>query len=153
MDKYDVLTIVLSFIAIAFSWYANNQAVRANTIAENANRTNIKMFKRQGVIDLHMAWSDIYDIDEDNLITPHIVKAINALSLTASLWNHDVIEKPILYQSYWMPYKKLFDQIDSIDKLVPGKQEKCKDLLSRDIKKAYSGMNNTDLSKVLTTNL
>ena len=68
MDDGIIIPIIISIIALGFSWYANNQAVRANTIAENANRTNKKMFKRQGVIDLHMAWSDIHDIDENNLI-------------------------------------------------------------------------------------
>lgn len=41
------------------------------------------MFRRQGVIDLHMAWQDIPEIYDKNLIGPDIVEAFNALSLTA----------------------------------------------------------------------
>ena len=53
-----------------------------------------------------MSWNNVNDIDVKNLIGPDIVKAVNALSLTASLWNHDVIEKTILYQTYWGSYKE-----------------------------------------------
>lgn len=76
-----------------------------------------------------MAWQGINDIDENNLIGPDVVKAVNALSLTASLWNHDVIEKSILYQTYWISYKDLYDTLNGINKLVPGHKKTCRRLM------------------------
>jgi hypothetical protein len=141
-----LFSLFVSVGAIGMAW-------KSNYLAGKANNLNVQMFKRQGVIDLHMAWQGINDIDAKNLITPDIVKAVNALSLTASLWNHDVIEKSILYQSYWRPYKQLFEKLNSIDELVPGKKETCKSLMTNEIVKAYEEMKNTDLDTVISTKI
>jgi hypothetical protein len=100
-----------------------------------------------------MAWTDIRRIDPENLITPDIVRAVNALSLTASLWNHDVIEKPILYQSYWNNYRELYDTLYSINKIPLGQTKTCKSLLTQEITTAYIGMKKADFDTVLETNL
>ncbi len=146
----DVAALIISILAVLFTGLSYAESKAANTNAKNANRTNKKMFKRQGIIDLHMAWNDIKEINPDKLITSDIVRAVNALSLTASLWNHDVIEKAVLYQSYWKNYQKLYETLVSLDKKVPGKSETCKELISSDIKKAYESMRNVDLDKVTT---
>jgi hypothetical protein len=122
-------------------------------LAGRANSLNKNIFKRQGVIDLHMAWQNVNDIDPNNLIGPDVVKAVNALSLTASLWNHDVIEKKILYQSYWGPFKDLYDKLINLDVLVPGHKKTCRSLITTEIKKAFKGMDETDLETVTQTNL
>ena len=93
MTNYEILSSTIAGIAIIISLIAVFVAGKANNINKN-------VFKRQGVIDLHMSWNNVNDIDVKNLIGPDIVKAVNALSLTASLWNHDVIEKTILYQTF-----------------------------------------------------
>lgn len=146
MTKYETLSVVLAGLSLLVSFVAV-------FLAGLANSTNKRMFKRQGVIDLHMAWQGVSEIDPKNLITPDIVKAVNALSLTASLWNHDVIEKPILYQTYWNSYRELYDTLYSINDLVPGQRRTCKSLLTNEITKAYIGMKNTDLETVVSTNL
>ncbi|QCW99898.1 hypothetical protein FGM00_07215 [Aggregatimonas sangjinii] len=151
MTNLETWTLIFSIGAVIASVYAIGESKKSNAIAERATSTNKKIAKRQGVIALHMAWADIHDIDPNNLITSHVVKAINALSLTASLWNHDVIEKSILYQSYWQAYKELYDQLICIDTKLPGKGKSCKDCISEDIKKAYRLMDEALLSQVLTT--
>ncbi|MBI5214682.1 MAG: hypothetical protein HY960_02910 [Ignavibacteriae bacterium] len=117
-------------------------------MAGKSYNTNKKMFKRQGVIDLFMAWSGVNEIQISNLITPDVVKAVNALALTATLWNHDIIEKEILYQTYWIPYKDIYDTLQSSSKLVPGINRKCRDLLTSEIIRAYQDMQNMDINKV-----
>ena len=146
MTKYETLSVILAAIAAAISLIAVFVAGRANSLNKN-------MFKRQGVIDLHMAWQGINHIDKDNLIAPDIVRAVNALALTASLWNHDVIDKNILYQTYWTPYKELYEEIYSIDVLVPGHKRTCKNLVTTEIQKAYEGMRTVDLKQVTQTKL
>ena len=100
-----------------------------------------------------MAWQGIKEIDNKNLIGPDVVKAVNALSLTASLWNHDVIEKSILYQTYWTSYKDLYDTLININELVPGHKKTCRSLMTNEITKAYEGMKNADLKTVTQTSL
>ena len=142
----EIASIIIAGLSMIISLVAAYFAGRANSINKN-------IFKRQGVIDLHMAWQGINDIDPDNLIGPDVVKAVNALSLTASLWNHDVIEKSILYQTYWGSSKDLYDKLYNLDVLVPGLKKTCKSLLTAEIKKAYKGMDEVDLKTVTQTNI
>jgi hypothetical protein len=142
----EIASIIIAGLSMIISLIAAFFAGRANSI-------NKKIFKRQGVIDLHMAWQGINDIDPNNLIGPDVVKAVNALSLTASLWNHDVIEKSILYQTYWGSYKDLYDKLYNLDVLVPGLKKTCKSLMTAEIKKAYKGMDEVDLKTVTQTNI
>lgn len=142
----EIASIIIAGLSMIISLVAAYFAGRANSINKN-------IFKRQGVIDLHMAWQGINDIDPDNLIGPDVVKAVNALSLTASLWNHDVIEKSILYQTYWGSYKDLYDKLYNLDVLVPGLKKTCKSLMTAEIKKAYKGMDEVDLKTVTQTNI
>ncbi len=146
MTDFETYSIVIAGFSLLIS-------IGAFFIAGRANSLNKNMFKRQGVIDLHMAWANINEIDKNNLIGPDIIRAVNAISLTASLWNHDVIEKSILYQTYWNSYKDLYDTLVSINELVPGHKRTCRSLITNEITKAYEGMKNTDLSTVTQTKL
>jgi hypothetical protein len=146
MTDFETYSIIIAGFSLLIS-------VGAFFVAGRANSVNKNMFKRQGVIDLHMAWTDIKEIDKNNLIGPDIIRAVNAMSLTASLWNHDVIEKSILYQTYWNSYKDLYDTLLSINELVPGHKRTCRSLITNEITKAYEGMKNVDLSTVTQTNL
>lgn len=146
MTKFETLSVVLAAIAVIISFAAVFVAGRSNSLNKN-------MFRRQGVIDLHMAWQGINHIDKDNLIGSDITRAVNALALTSSLWNHDIIDKIILYQTYWTPYKELYEEIYSIDLLVPGHKRTCKSLITSEIQRAYEGMKNADLNKVIQTKI
>lgn len=146
MTIFELLTITIAAASLVMS-------LGAVYLSGKANSTNKNMFRRQGVIDLHMAWQDIREIDKDNMIGPDIVRAVNALSLTASLWNHDVIEKSILYQTYWTSYKDLYDSLININELVPGHKKTCRSLMTNEISKAYEGMKNADLNTVTQTNI
>ena len=146
MTNYEILSSTIAGIAIIISLIAVFVAGKANNINKN-------VFKRQGVIDLHMSWNNVNDIDVKNLIGPDIVKAVNALSLTASLWNHDVIEKTILYQTYWGSYKEIYEKLNMITELVPGLNKTGRSLLTAEITKAYKGMEDVDLKSVIQTKI
>lgn len=146
MKIYEVLTILIAtaslFTSIATVW-----------IAILANSTSKKIAKRQGVIDLHFAWSEISDIDFSKPVVPDIVKAVNALDLTASLWNHDIMLKPLIYQSYWISFRDLYDKIYGHDEIVAGLKHVPKSLITNEISLAYEGMKSAKLREVLTTKL
>lgn len=116
---------------------------------------NTEIFQRQGVIDLHMAWQGVNELklEEGSIITPDVVKAVNALDLTASLWNHDIIDKAILYQSYWATYRDLYDTLYNSTTLVPGINRRARDLVTTEMTRAYEQMKNTDLETVRQTKL
>jgi len=146
MTNFEIGSIVIAGLSMLIS-------VIAIFMAGKASNLNKGMFKRQGVIELHMAWQNVNDIDPKNLIGPDVIRAVNAMSLTASLWNHDVIEKSILYQTYWNSFRDLYDKLITLDILVPGHKKTCRSLITNEIKKAYKGMDETDLNTVTQTNL
>jgi hypothetical protein len=121
---------------------------RSASASEKSVSTNIQIFKRQGVIALYGEWHDINAIDSSRPITPDVVKAVNALELTASLWNHDAIEKEILYQSFWEDYKEIYDKLKNSDTQVPGLNKTLRQLLTRPVVKAYQEMEAFDLATV-----
>lgn len=109
------------------------------------------MFQRQGVIDLYVVWQDVRDIDHTNAIVPDIVRAAKALSLTASLWNHAIIEREILMQSYWDDFSKIYDKLDQWNDLIEGINTVGKQLLTCDIQTAHSEMKQCFLARTTQT--
>lgn len=123
-------------------------------ISEKEIELSKQIFKRQGVIELHNAWKDVNEINPKSIIGPDVKKAANALSLTSSLWNHDIIAKEILFDHYWDTFKELYDTLKaSNDDLVPGYKKTCKQFLSDEMFKAYKDMENMAKSKVSQTKL
>ena len=146
MTTFEALSLTFTILAFAVSVVAIFMAGRASVMNKN-------MFKRQGIIDLHMAWQNVNDVNPLGLVGPDVVKAVNALALTASLWNHDVIEKAILYQTYWVPYRDIYDKLINLDTLVPGHNRSCRSLITSEIKKAYRGMEEADLATITQTRI
>ncbi|GAX60390.1 lysyl-tRNA synthetase, partial [Candidatus Scalindua japonica] len=142
----EIIIASCSIISLAISLVAVYLAGRASNI-------NKRIFKRQGIIDLHMAWRGVNEIDTDNLIGPDVNNAANALDLTASLWNHDVIEKIVLYQSYWPSFKLLYETLNVCNKQVPGYAKSCKAFLSSEMTRAYEDMKKFDILSVKTTSV
>ncbi|GAN31634.1 MAG: hypothetical protein DYG83_11670 [Candidatus Brocadia sp. AMX2] len=141
---------LLSIIGIIISVWAIRKAENSNTIT---NELQKNMFKKDKVIDLAMAWNGINAIDPENLITPDVVKAVNALELTASLWNHDVVAKEILHQSYWQSFRDLYDVLYHCNKIPPGLKKTCRDYITKEISKAYEEIKRYDLNQVAQTTM
>ena len=76
---------------------------------------NEQIFKRQHVIDLHLAWHGVRQLDpsrfDDSNYVTEIVAAGNLLGLTATLWNHVVVETVIIYRSYWTSFDTLYQSL------------------------------------------
>lgn len=130
---------------------ASEDAVAA---AKNATETARAIARRQNIIDLHHAWEPVQIVDPSRpLIGPHVRTAVNALGLTATLWNHDVVEKEVLFQNYWEPFRDLYDALNSITTLVPGYSKSARDMLSSEVRRAYREMGERELSRVKQTSL
>jgi hypothetical protein len=132
-------TLVVAAVALAASIYAIVVSKRTA--------------RRTGVIELHRAWADVNELEPSNLIGPDVRTAVNALDLTASLWNHDVIDKNILFQSYWQSFKDTFEILSNTDRVVPGYRRTARECLTPSIRKAYQDMQKWELKLVRQTRL
>ena len=132
--------IVAAYLAAGASIVSLFLSGMALFLSGKASNMNQNMFKRQGIIDLHMAWRGTNDLNVNDIVTPDVVRGTNALDLTASLWNHDVVEKVVLYQSYWQPYKTLFEALKFSQNIAPGINKKLCDLITPEMEKAYEDM-------------
>lgn len=154
MSTSDTIALAAAFFAAVSTGGALWSLIlskRALIEAGLSRAMNKDMFKRQGVIDLHMAWQGVNEIDPATLVGPDVCLAANALSLTATLWNHDVVERIILFQSYWKSYKALYDSL-SCDVLVPGyTTKKCRDFLTPEMLRAYEEMKDFAMERVEQT--
>ncbi|MCS4100686.1 hypothetical protein [Salinibacter ruber] len=148
--------VVISAISAGAAVLSTLISLAAVFVSGKSLSRNTEMFQRQGVIDLHMAWQGVNELDlenEEDVVTPDVVKAVNALDLTASLWNHDVIDRSILYQSYWSTYQDLYDSLYSSETLIPGLDRRARDLITSEMTRAYEEMKDTDIDRVRQTNL
>lgn len=109
--------------------------------------------RRQGVIELHNSWKGVNAVNCANVIGPDATNAANALSLTSALWNHDVIDKNILFQSYWNAFRDLYDSLYSCNSLVPGTSKICRDLITSEITRTYLEMKALEISNVTQTQI
>ena len=149
MDVSDVIASISAVISVGSVTVAFI-AVRAS---DRFSKLIVQIAKRQGIIDLHVAWSDIHQINCKSSKPVHIAKAVNALGLTATLWNHDVIEKSILYQNYWESFKDIYDELYKSKGVIPSLNKTGHDLLTKEIKRAYGGMENADIESVITSEI
>jgi hypothetical protein len=148
------LTGVISYFSLRESQNAKEIAQKSISLSERANEVSINIARKQGVIELFAAWRDVSDINTlevDKMIGPDILRSYNAMDLTAILWNHDVIQKEILFQQYWKPFRDIYDNLYGSDNLIPGKKKTCRSLIAKEHTKAYAEMKQMEMSGVVQT--
>lgn len=148
MTVYEGITIIISGSAFITSIIAIIVSIRSS---QKSNRTSIEIARRDKIIELHNSWRDVKDINPTAPIGPDVLAALNALDLTASMWNHDGIDKEIIMQSYWDPFRDLYDKLINMTNLIPGKNQTPKDSVKPSIKKAYKEMESRELNNIKQT--
>src|SRR5262245_20130135 len=118
-DVISVVALLISLVSAVAAVISARAANMANRVALTTAEVNKQIFKRQGVIELHMAWRDVKQLDAANIDATDAIRAANALDLTAALWNHDVVEHVILYQSYWTSYRNIYDTLYNFTAVLP----------------------------------
>lgn len=144
MTGFEILSVSISGFAVLVS-------LGSMFVAGRASSSNVKMLKRAGVIELYAAWQGVSSVNRTAPVTVDAVKAANAIALTASLWNHDVIEKAVLHQMYWEPYRDIYDSLYSIVEVLPGHTKTGKAMITSDMSKAYRDMDAFGSQSVITT--
>jgi hypothetical protein len=119
-------------------------AAGSQRIAVQALKQNEQVFKRQHVLDLHMAWHGFRRLDparfDDPAYIVDIVNAANLLGLTATLWNHDVVEKAIIEQQYWTEFDNAYQALASRTTTIQKVGKSGRDFLTDDIQLAHEKM-------------
>jgi hypothetical protein len=136
---------VLAFGSLVVSILAMNKSERvdekANLIAEQANNLARRAQQGDKVVEFWTAWQSVNDVDltdETRLILPDIARALNALTLTADLWNSDMIDKRIICESYWGTFKGLCEKFLHCSIKIKGREGF--EYITPQIKKAYDEM-------------
>ncbi len=119
---------------------ANEISQKALTLNESTFATNVNMFQRQFIFELHKTWERIHDVSQETPDTEDAIKGANALTLTAAIWLHDVMDKTILHQTYGSSYIELYQSLDRIDKVLPGTTKRGRDLITDAIRTVYNQM-------------
>ena len=144
----DTLAAILAaFGALGCAVYAG----MADKRSKDSLAAQINLFQRQGIIDLHLVWQGVNQIDPVNPITPDVIKAVGAMELTSALWNHDVVAKIVIYQSYWEVFKELYETILSSSATLPGMSRSLRSCITAPVSTAYLSMREHSL--VRTTSL
>lgn len=128
---------VLMFITTYMTLKTNEKAIDLNK----------SIFRRQGVFDLHLFWQSVNNINPEKPIEVDVRKAANALDLTAAFWNHDIMEKSILYQMYWPAFRDIYNSIQNIKGGVTSGGLKVQDILTPSIKLVYNKMQENELKR------
>jgi hypothetical protein len=109
-------------------------------VAFKALDDNKKIFLRQNIIALHEAWKGIRSIDPVHPDPEDVTAAVSAMSLTASLWNHDALEKGVLSDSYWPVFEELYKTLSGLKQPIPLLNRSGVSFLTDDIFKAHASM-------------
>ena len=156
-EKYSliisVIALLLSAVAFFLSYKSNRIATDANKINVKAIETDVKIAQRQNVINLSSAWRGTSLLSEP-IIIPDLVSAVNALSETATGWNHDIVDKVIIDQMYYNSFCRVYDFIQSKrEEFIPSLSTNYRALLTEDIQRAYHDMKQFHLSQVVQTKI
>lgn len=127
-DTFTLIMTIISFVFIfSFSYIIINLL--------------LNHLKKGQMFELAHIWDEICEIDCNNIVIPDLVKATDAMKLTATAWNDNIIDKNIILANHYDDFKTLYNQISTCENTVEGyNNKKCKDFINYRIKNAYIAM-------------
>ncbi len=135
-------TFMIMIIFLALTFIALIVLVVAYVFRGKNNRAN---GNSEHMFKLHDSWNGVNEIDCERLIGPDVTNAVRAMTITASSWLNELVDKEIIIQNHFEDFETLYTELMSCNKVVPGfekKALKCKDFISKEMEKAYSEMKN-----------
>lgn len=135
-DSFGVLTSL--FTALAFIGLIATILLQQKTINDQ-----IMMFKRKHLFDFHYLWDDIEAINSrefDETDIPDLIKVVNNLSLTALIWNSEIIDRNIIIQSFSQLFVYHYRSLDN-DRIIPVLNKQFREYLTPEITKAFNEIN------------
>ena len=95
------------------------------------------------VFELHKSWEGVNEIDPERLIGPDVTRAARAMTITASSWLNNLVDKKVIIQNHFEDFELLYNAMVSCKHIVPGFEKRktiCKDFISEEMKKTYEEM-------------
>jgi len=130
----------LALWSAIFSGVSAVVAVIAAALSRRSYRVMEAIAKRQATFSLDTSWHDVNELDQNALIGPDVRRAVNALEMTAMVWNHDIVEKQIIRQLYWVSFQKLYDVLVHCKANVPGYDRPPSEFISPEAREAFRSM-------------
>jgi hypothetical protein len=124
----NLMPIIVSFISVLIS-------IAALVTTKNN-------FKREHVINLFDYWEPVNNINPAEPIYVDVKNAVNAITLTAIIWNYNIIDRRIIYTSHWDAFQLLYNTLINCHISPSGTLRVCSAYITDDITKAYNGMLN-----------
>ena len=134
-QTYVVMIIFLIFVFVALIFFVIAYLFRGKNVISAGNADSV--FK------LNDCWNGVNEIDCENLVGPDVTNAAKAMNITSSSWLNNLVDKKIIIENHFEDFETLYKELISCDKVVPGfekKGQKCRDFISKEIKKAYLEM-------------
>lgn len=131
----DTFIIIMTIICTLFAFVI--LYVIFNTISNKF----IKNVAKNKMFELAAEWKNLSEIDPNNIVVPDLVKGIQAMKLTASAWNENIVDKNVIKANHFDDYETLYLQISGSDNLVPGyTSKKLSNFIDKNLQKTYLEM-------------
>lgn len=153
MDTSDIIALIALIISGISATTAISSARSSKFSMDRNKEITIGIFKRQGVIDLFETWHNINRIDPNEIIAQDVINVVSALELTAAFWNHNIVEREIILQTFFDAYVRSYDSLKKITTLIPGLNSTGEALLTDPLERAYTEMLQEKRGKVNTSEL
>lgn len=146
MHVYDNIIVALSNTdSINIRWeivvaiIATMAAIGSAIFTFQANKQAKLIAMQSHVVTLFEYWKGVHAIDPQNPVDTHVVQALNILAFTATVWNHNIADRQLVYEDYWDSYKNLYESIALIP-LMNRFSKSGKELLKKGVIRAYNEM-------------
>lgn len=101
-------------------------------------KTTKESSQKQHIISLYNVWSKVRDFNEESN-NDDIIIALNALQLTATIWNHNVVKRAVIFESYFGTFLYFYNKFSS-GKYTYSDGSKIANDINEDVVKAYKSM-------------
>ena len=123
----------VSCISLYVSW-ATYRASRKDSSSAQARSLD------EAEMELREVWQGVFRIGQLKPITPHVIKALDALAVTARRWNEDGPQRALIVSHHMGDYIEVYESIKACKEFAPGTEEKVKETVTPDMRRAYIGM-------------
>ncbi|MCP4049636.1 MAG: hypothetical protein GY730_02905 [bacterium] len=140
-DTFGVLTSLFTGCALLFTVAAFVGLIWNIKLQRQTLDEQIKISKQRYFFDFHRIWENIDFVDTShiNLNICNFVKVVNNLSLTALIWNNEIMEHKIMLETFGRFFMDHYERLDNSQYIVDLQRE-SRSYLTPDIKKTYDAI-------------
>lgn len=100
---------------------------------------------------LRLVWKDANHIDCDQLITPDVLRAVEALETTATIWEFEPLNRPLITR-YKDSFMTLVKELLSCNAVPPGLETRCDQMVAQRVLKVLEELEGDTAEAISLTN-